>query len=488
MSETIKNFKVPYPTEGVIRSAQLDDNVCPENSVQLAINMNFDRIGSITTRPGVATYATTLAGSVGSFGTLNSQASSTKYLFVRVGTTIQALNSSTGNWASVRTSLTGTGKARFSQFLNRTWMVNGNAGDVPKTSNGGTFDTTDVPATFPKGDFIVAGFDGRVWVADAAKDILYYTDIVQSVDGTTYVSPLTFTLTTNFITKFSPQDGESITGLFRVPRALLLFKQNHIYRIYSSSNVDPYPAYNVGTYSQESIVQAKDGIYFHHSSGFYKFNYDGQPTEISRRVIDFVKAIPRSSYENIVGIYDGYDAVKWSVGSITVDGVTYANCQMRYSISTQVWTIYDFSDKNITALIRFDDGTTIEQVVGFSDGRVGKLDSGYTDFGDKIYYEMIDRERSFTELSCLSKNITGFGIIADNAGGAEVQYQGNGSTANQWEDLGTLGENLVSLFPNVQTEDFNEVTFRLRGNSSGPAIIFKGIELLTVQSKGLDQN
>ena len=81
----------------------------------------------------------------------------------------------------------------------------------------------------------------------------------------------------NFIEKFSPQDGESITGLIRVPRALLLFKQNHIYRIYSATNIDPYPAYNVGTYSQESIVQTKDGVYFHHPSGFYHFSYDSQP-------------------------------------------------------------------------------------------------------------------------------------------------------------------------------------------------------------------
>ena len=488
MSDTIKDFKIPNPTEGVIRSAQLDDNICPENSVQLAVNMHFDRIGTVQTRPGVATYATTLAGSVGTFGTLNSQASSTKYLFARVGTTIQALNSTTSAWASVRTGLTGSGKARFSQFLNRIWMVNGNAGDVPKTSNGGTFDTTDVPATFPKADFIQAGFDGRVWVADAAKDILYYTDIVQSTDGTTYVTPLTFDITENFISKFSPQDGESITGLFRVPKALLLFKQNHIYRVYSADNVDPYPAYSVGTFSQESIVQGKDGVYFHHSSGFYKFNYDGQPTEISRRVIDFVKAIPRSAYENIVGVYDGYDAIKWSVGAVTVGGVTYSNCQMRYSISTQVWTIYDFADTTITALIRYDNGTTIEQVAGTSTGLVGKLDSGNTDFGEKIYYEMIDRERGFVEMTSHSKNITGISIVAENAGGAELQYQKDGSGVNQWTKLGTLSNELVSLMPNVSTKDFNEVTLRLRGYTTGEPIIFKGIELLTVQDKGLDKN
>lgn len=488
MSEKISNIKIPYPTEGVIRSAQLSDTVCPENSVELAINMNFDTIGAVKTRPGVATYATSLSGSVKSFGTLNSQASTTKYLFAHVGSTIYALNSATGAWASVRTGLTGTDKARFSQFLNRTWMVNGNAGDVPKTSNGGTFDTTDVPATFPKGDFIEAGFDGRVWIGDASTDILYYSDIVQSTDGTTYVSPLTFSLTENFIAKFSPQDGESMTGLFRVPKALLLFKQNHIYRVYGTSNVDAYPAYNVGTFSQESIVQGKDDVYFHHSSGFYKFNYNAQPTEISRRVIDFVKAIPRSSYDDIVGVYDGNDAVKWSVGAVTVDGVTYSNCQMRYTISTQVWTIYDFDDKNFTALIRYDNGTTIEQVVGTSAGLVGKLDSGNTDFGDDIYFDLIDRWRSFTEMDSFSKNISGLSVLSKKATGTNFQYQTDSMENNEWEDFGDLKESYVSLFPNETTIDFNEARLRLKGFTSGEEITIEGFELLSIQNKGLNQN
>ena len=481
---TIEDIKIPYPTEGVIRSAQLNDTVCPENSVQLAINMNFDRIGSMVTRNGVAEYADDLGGSVTAFGTLNIQGGN-KRLFGQVGTDISVWNGAT--WASVRTT-TVTTKARFSQFLNRTWMVNGNAGDAPKTSNGGAFDTTDVPATFPKGDFIQAGYDGRVWVADSANDILYYTDIVQSTDGTSYVSPLTFTLTTNFISKFSPQNGESITGLFRVPKALLLFKQNHIYRVYSTTNVDPYPAYNVGTYSQESIVQGKDGIYFHHSSGFYKFTYDTQPTEISRRVSDFVKAIPRANYDDVVGIYDGTDAIKWSVGAVTVEGVTYSNCQMRYSISTQVWTIYDFGELGIKSLILYDDGTAIEQIAGTSDGEVGKMDSGTTDLGNAIYFEMIDRWRSYTEMYSHTKDNGGIAIMTENAGGTLVQYQTDKESVNKWKDIDTIKEEYATLFPNSLTKDFNIIRLRIKGNSTGTPIVFNGIELLRLNDAGYEEN
>jgi len=479
----IEDIKIPYPTEGVIRSAQLSDNVCPENSVQLAINAHFDRIGSITTRKGVASL-TSLSGSITSFGTLNIQGGN-KRLFAQVSKDISVWNGST--WTSVDTA-TVTTKARFSQFLNRVWRINGNAGDKPKTSNGGAFDTTDVPATFPAGDFIEAGYGGRVWIADSAKDILYYTDIVQSVDGTTYVTPLTFDITENFITKFSPQDGESITGLFRVPKALLLFKQNHIYRVYSTSNVDPYPAYNVGTYSQESIVQGKDGVYFHHSSGFYKFTYDSQPTEISRRVIDFIKAIPRTSYTNIVGIYDGYDAIKWSIGPVTVEGVSYKNCQMRYSISTQVWTIYDFDSTAFTALIRYDDGTTIEQIAGTSTGLVGKLDTGNTDFDNKIYFEIIDRWRSYAEMYSHSKKIDGISVLSENGGGSLIQYQAEKTEPNVWKTIGTLNESYATLLPSTEIDDFNQIRFRIRGNSTGAQIVLNGIEIITLSDEGYDQN
>ncbi len=482
MSQTLKNIKIPYPTEGVIRSAQLNDTVTPENSVQLGLNINFDRVGAWQTRPGVQTLYSTRTGSITSFATLNIQGG-VKKLFSQVATDISVWTGSA--WSTVRTTSVST-KARFSQWLNRVYMVNGT--DALQVSSGSTFSAEAgfVPATtMPVGDFVQAGFDGRIWIASKTSDALYYSDIVQFTPPSTY--SITYTAT-NFISTLSSQDGESISGLFRVPRALLVFKQNHIYRVYTATNIDPYPAYNVGTYSQESIVQAKDGLYFHHPSGFYKFNYDGQPTEISKRVIDAVKAIPRSAYENVVGIYDGYDAIKWSVGAVTIEGVSYTNLQMRYTISTQIWTIYDFPNNEITALIPFDDGTTIYQVVGTSAGKVGQLDSGNDDFGVAIPYDFIDRWRSFTEMYSKSKAISGIMVSSQNGGGALLQYQTQKSNTNVWTDIDTLDEEYDSLFPNALTDDFSIIRLRLRGNTSGTPIIFCGIEIFSIQDKGFDKN
>lgn len=487
MSTTSKNIRIPYPTEGVIRSAQLNDTVAPEDSCELAVNINFDRIGAFQTRAGV-TYLGAIGGNPGpvaGMGVMAIQATGSYGIFAQVGTDIQFSTDGT-TWSSVRTLSTNANKARFSQFLNYVWMVNGNNGDAVGTSNGGAFGTTLIPAGFPKGDFIQAGFEGRVWVADKSTDTLYYTDIVQFTPPSTY--SLTFTLATNFIQNLSPQDGESITGLFRVPRALLVFKQNHIYRVYGAFSVDSYPAYNVGTYSQESIVQTKDGIYFHHSSGIYQFNYDGQPTEISRRVIDFIKAIPRSNYEKVVGNWDGFDTIEWFIGPVTVEEVTYTNCVLRYTISTQVWTTYDYIDQTFSAAINFRNATDFYRVGLNSVANVVKIGTGETDQGEPIYFEYIDRWRSFTEMYAHAKALSGMAIYSKNGAGAQVQYQTDKDGVNVWTDIDSIDENYVTLFPNMSTTDFNRFRFRIKGYTSGTPIIFDGVELLSLQDKGYNQN
>ena len=665
MSTTYKNIKIPYPTEGVIRTAQLNDTVAPDDSVEVAVNMNFDRVGAAQTRLGLANSgANSISGGLYAMGTLSTKpATGIRRLLAQTGLLRESIASWAGgaNWTIVRTlntvvpvfissdthqatksalfagsiitfgqsftsaysavldnvsfkldkygaptgnanasiyaitgifgvnskptgpalavsdnfnvatlttslqditfnfsganrislnsgtnyvvtitynggdssnaievgwdnvdmvspgnfswslnntnwtgnsstdltfSVTGIStvaskKARFSQFLDYTWMVNGNAGDAIQTFNGFSFGTTLVPATLPKGDFIHGGFEGRVWVADKDQDIIYYTDIVQFTPPSTYV--LTFDITTNYIKNFSPQDGQYFTGLFRVPRALLAFKQDSIYRIYGATSVDNYPAYNVGTYSQESIIQAKDGIYFHHSSGFYKFTYDSQPTEISRRVIDFVKAIPRTSYENICGVYDGFDNIEWSVGSLTVEGVTYSSCVMRYTISTQVWTIYDYIGNDITSMITYDDGNAIHAYAGTSNyngsnGRLGILDYGLTDFGEKFYFELVDRWRSFTDMYAKAKAISGINVYTENAAGTDLQYQTEKTPPNVWHDIDTIDTNYDALFPNASTDDFANIRLRLKGYSSGTPIVYHGMEVLSIQDKGFNQN
>ncbi len=401
-----------------------------------------------------------------------------------------------GVWVSRRSGLAEVSKPRFVQYLNYIWMVNGNefeGGDPVATSNGGDFGTDLVPEDFPRGDFISAGFEGRVWVANKTLGTIYYTDIVQFVPPATYV--LTYNAAVNFISTLAPQTGQNFTGLFEVPRALLVFTEDTITRIYGASSVDAYPAYNVGTYSQESIVQTKTGIFFHHSSGFYQFDYGSQPVEISRRIIDFVQAIPRANYDDILGIWDGFDCVKWYVGQVVVEGVVFRNCMVRYTISTQVWTIYDYKGIDITALIGYDDGSALNQVVGAvvtADpddlNKTGTLDTGLDDFGQPFYYEFIDRWRPYTNMYYLTKSISGLSVYSENAAGANLLYQKQKSGPNAWQPIGTVTEANNAVMPNSSTDDFDVIRWRLVGTTKGAKVVVHGIEITQLTIKGQETN
>lgn len=392
-------------------------------------------------------------------------------------------------WTSRRSGLAQVSKARFSQYLGYIWMVNGNTtigGNPVATSNGGAFGTDLVPTGFPQGDFIQAGFEGRVWVFDKTQGIIYYTDIVQFSPPSQY--SLTYDADVNFITTIAPQTGQQFTAVKQVPRALLVFTQDNIFRIYGATSLDAYPAYSVGTYSQESIIETKTGIFFHHSSGFYQFDYGSQPVEISRRVIDFVRAIPRANYGNIVGVYDGYDAVEWAVGSVTVGGVVFSSCVMRYTLSTQVWTIYDYVGNNITAMISYDDGTTLNHLMGTFGGLTGAMDTGTTDFGQSFYFEFIDRWRAFTDMYSWIKTISGVNVYSENAAGANVMYQIQKSGVNAWSPLGSVNEENNSLSPNVDTEDFDVIRFRIVGTTRGVPVVIHSIEIIQITVKGFNEN
>lgn len=410
-----------------------------------------------------------------------------RWLYAGSGTSVY--NTPGTVWTSRRGGLATVSKPRFSQFLNYIWMVNGNAmigGDPVATSKGGAFGNDLIPDNFPPGDFIHAGFEGRVWVANKTIGVIYYTDIVQFIPPATYI--LTYNSSVNFISAISPQTGQSITALYRVPRALLVFTEDSIFRIYGATSIDAYPAYNVGTFSQESIIETKTGIFFHHSSGFYQFDYGSQPVEISRRIIDFVKAIPRSYYENVTGVYDGFDCVEWSVGPVTVEGVAYTNCMVRYTISTQVWTIYDYVNNAIKAMVYYDDGVNLNHLMGTSLGKTGAIDTGYTDFGEPFYFEFIDRWRSFTKMYYQTKNISGFSVYSENAAGANLSYQVQKSGANAWKPLGTVTEKNNSLNPNDGTDDFDVLRLRLAGNTKGAQVVVHGIEITELTIKGQDEN
>ena len=119
-----------------------------------------------------------------------------------------------------------------------------------------------------------------------------------------------------------------------------------------------------------------------HSQGPYMFwaDYDGvwrstggQPENIAGPVIDFIRnGNPRNFFATIVD-----EEYRLYVGTVTVDGVSYANCELTYNIPTSMWRWREFAD-NFTVYARYNDSGTMRQYMGADDGEV--MNKGkYTD-------------------------------------------------------------------------------------------------------------
>lgn len=469
-------LKIPNPTEGIIRSAAITDVLSEQSSVQEAVNVNYDRMGSTTVRKGLTAYTAVLSGSPISLGFWNN--STSEQLLAQVGNTLYKYTG--GVWTSIGTN-TGASRVRYAQFIDYTYMVNGFANDVVKSYDGTTFSTSNT-ASLPKGDFISAGFDSRVWIANAVENKVYFSDQIPvgsaMAGGTEFIY-------------FSPGQGQSITGLMTYKKALLVFMQNSIFRIYGPDVSDPYPAYFVGTYSQESIVQAKDSLYFHHSTGFYRYSPNGEPQELSKRIKDLVEAIPRANYENIFGWADD-DSVYWHVGQVTLGSRTFRNLVVKYTMSTNVWTWYEYfnkagSTRTLKAAVTFDDGTNLNRLVGVSDGNVANVNIGNTDLGDDIFYDEISRWYTIGDLQSELIQVQSMSGIAYGASGAVLEAQIDNDEENSWRTIGTYEEKYVTLFNSiVDLPPFSRMRLRKRGVCNGSQPIFDTIEVINVIKSGLN--
>lgn len=464
---------------GLISIGAISENRRPESSVMESVNFDFDSIGSATIRKGLTRLGAQLSGSVlGMYYFVDTVNSTPNTQFIAVaGTTASYLSGSA--YAVVRTGLTAGSKARFSTFLNYVFMVNGTESTaIWDGAVGGSFITTGNASGAPKGKYI-ENYRSRMWIAGdpTYPSRLHYSSVPSAV--ATPVITWNTSVTTGQWIDISPSDGESITAIHRSKSAMLVFKQNHIYKVYSITQTDPDPRYDVGTSSTESIVETKNGMFFHHSSGFYQYNIYGIVQEISRPIIDIVRAIPSSAYTTVAGWLDpDGDHINWSIGTVTVRGVTYTNAVVRYSISTQVWTHRIYPTQILNSAV-YDDGTTRFKVVGDSSGNTYEYNTGVTDDGTAISYSLIHRWDNMDGLLATRKTVMTGIFTHDGGTGSNVDYQIDGDPDGNWsKGIGQLKEiNTGFSSMNIKAR---KVRFRISGSSKGAQFTYNGYELIEV--------
>lgn len=469
---------------GVIRQAEVDDSLIPDGAVTEAQNFHFDRKGAATVRPGLAAIGSTVLASRPCVGLHNAQAGTAIAVFSN-GSSSSIYSFDGSSWSLSLDGGTASVRVRFVDFGSYTIALNfayntytsmrfWNAGSSRHWHHtGNPINPQNMWGYAPQ---LGEVFKSKIYVAgdtsrEGDESRLFFSSVISSTGRITW-SP-----TVDFV-DINPGDGEGIMGLKRYSLELLVFKPNYIYR-FRTSGVDPDPLINVGTRSNESIVEGKKGLYFHHDSGFYRYT-GGYPTEISRPIADFVSAIPYSQFDDIIAWKDD-DHIYWSVGNLTISetqgDVAWKNVVLRYTESADLWTIYSYAS-DVRAGMTYTRGTTRSQLIGTDTGVVATLNSGTTDLGEPIKYRLRTKFYSWEGEETL-KTIQELIAVCEKAQGIELMYQIDEEYG--WKPIGQL-KRMVNAFENLSVS-FHRIKFQVTGVSRNEAPIFRALKI----TKGINE-
>lgn len=470
---------------GIIREAEVDSGLIPEGAVTEAINFHFDRKGAATVRSGLTTLGGTILTGKPCAGLHNAQSRTAIVAFSNGGSS--AIYSFSGSsWGLSVTEGTASVRVRFVDFGSYTIMPNFNYNTYSSMrfwgagADGASYWKTTGNPINPQNMWgynpqFLEVYKSRMYASGdpSYPSRLFFSSVISSAGN------ITWTPSTDYV-DINPGDGEDNTALKRFSLELLFFKPSYIYR-FRTSSVDPDPLIKIGTRSHESIVEGKRGLYFHHDSGFYKYT-GSYPTEISRPISDIVAAIPYSQFSDIVGWNDS-DHIYWSVGNLTISETkgnsTWKNVVLRYTESSEVWTILSYG-QDIRRAIIYNNGTTVSRIIGTDHGVVATFDSGNTDFGEPIKYRLRTKWYEWGGISN-RKVIQELLAICEKAQAMEMMYQIDEDTT--WFSIGQI-KRFITYFPNLAI-NFNRIKFQITGVSRFESPIFRGLEIFKGINEGV---
>jgi len=463
-------------SQGLILEDVVDEFLMPSGAVNWAINGHFDRIGSFSVRNGLTLLGAQIANNFmikGLHQFLDTGSGTNDRLIAVADTVVYALIS--GTWTSKRTALTSNSKARFTNFVDLVFMVNGTEAMQSWDGGAGNFSTTNVTDA-PIAKYI-DNFRTRVWAAATTSlpSRLYYSSVAD-INGA-----ITWNLTTQYI-DIAPGDGEDLTGIKKFATALYAFKPNTTYRIFSINQTEPDPQIFVGTYSQESVTVSKDGMYWHHPSGIYRLRKgEVNPVEISRPIYDVIKNVTRANYTEIASWSDD-DHVYFHLGDISIYGLTISNCVVRWTVSTELWTIYSYAVPLVVGS-SYDTSSSIGRVVGDNDGNVYQFDTGTTDNGTAINFELETRWMNITGLRSEIKTIRKITGLHEDMSGASIGWRSGNMHRQAIQPMGQL-EGQETNFANLDITG-NRFKFSVRGSSISGSSVFQGWEIIDYINEGI---
>jgi len=513
MRQSVQDITLDPVTEGMIASGVLSHYVSPKGAVSYSENLHNDTLGILTSRRPLVSRHTPAASVLSCV--LYQNPSSSQVIVWQEGTTIKWANITSGS-ITTHAASSSANRNRYDIIQGKVIMTNDTIGQ-PKL-----FDTTGAPTAiagtgFPGAggtmDLISAGFSGRIWGA-ASNDStckVYYSDVIP-VGGVASTTGGGSYLTIN------ANNGDRITGFARTQNVLYVFTHNGIFRVYNTQSQDNTPIANVGAFQQEGIVRAKNGFYFYHPSGVYFIGSNGFPQEISVKIRDIIQKVPSIYQTNVFGWADD-DHVFFCLGNKLSGCQADKTYYIRYTISTQVWTIMS----TLQFLPTCADGAFFASGVGMTEDiyptnyligsgtdTTGTANSTY--YGGTLNVFTPSTENSAVtpdwgtipthidmqtnwwtgDIEHHIKRINGIAFPSENGAGLKVAYQIDKDPPNDWRELtpgaSSLSSNYITLFRPFQSEKFNRIKFRVFGDTKGVTVKLAMPTFLQVDDLGFEEN
>lgn len=478
-------------SEGVIMEGVLSHYVSPKTSISYAENMHNDTVGVMTTRRPFVSRVTPTAEPLSC--TLFQNPSASGLVVWHDNVTLKYNSIFGGSNVDITTvALSSIQKTRYETVLGHLCFTTGTG--QPAYWDGATVAATRFGTSLPNTLFnLISFYGGYLWFAADTEinNRVYYTDTLPS----SFPVGVTGAGATQYLTINAPS-GDRVTGFASTQNLLYVFCHNSIFRVSSPTSIDNSPIANVGVFTQESIVRTKVGFFFFHPSGVYQLTEGGIPKEISIKIRDIIQSVPVANQNSIFGWSDE-DHIYFSLGKGLRGYQVNKSYTIRYTISTQVWTIYSTlgfipvcaSDRLFSSVTassedyfptNFVFGTALDTTGAKTSILYGGTLNVFTpstensvlssDWGSiPIPVEFQTNWMNF-DMETHAKRASGLFIPSENATGLKVAYQVDSDLPNVWREIGTIGSKFITAFDSWQSEQFNRIKFRVYGTTNGRTV------------------
>jgi len=414
---------------------------------ELVQNYHMDNLGSLTKRDGIVYLIGQIVDTKSVLGMYYfDDIQGTDYSNVLIAiddatsTNSDIFKITTNAWASSKADDTAGAIPTFCSFMDYVFRTNGSDVIISSTdlATWSTTHLTNFTTMKPKYCWV---WEDRVYAAYENGTTKYPSRIFWSSLGT-YGSTLSWNTAANGQwADINPDDNDEIVWGLPFGKQSLIFKTESIYT-WTFGQTEADKLIEVGTPTGLTVKITQGFCFFTNKYGVYAYVGTGKPQLISKKVQDFIDAIPTTNLSLMRAEVDN-DHYYLYIGDVTVSGVSYSNVMLVYTISLKSWHIetYPFEIKFMARFKRNTLGTTeiYDNIyLGDDDGFIYRKGTGNQDYlgtaARTINGRILTKEYpllDFPNDSTLKKMF----VLAQKGVGAKVNYRINRGDWRAWKDL-----------------------------------------------------